>query len=101
MGRKGIRDQVLKAAWIGDAVLALYARERILREGGVVDGPKADGMTSNRFLAAYGEPSETEAEVGRVYSREGLSGAFRWIEANLMPIYERQEAKKRRREGLA
>jgi hypothetical protein len=86
------RDETLKEAWIGDAVLTLYARLRILREGESIDGAKATRMTSNQFLAAFGEPSEVEAEIGRVYSRNGLDQAFAWIEARLMPLHEKHEA---------
>lgn len=96
MPKRAGREQVLKEAWIGDAVLALYARERILREDGLIDGAKAERMTSNQFLAALAEPSEAEARIGRVYERDGLAAAFAWIEAHLMPLFERQEAKRRR-----
>jgi len=93
------RDQVLKEAWLGDAVLSLYARERILREGGGIDAEKCSRMTSNQFLGALGEASEVEAELGRVYAREGLEAAFRWIERKLMPLFERQENKRERVAG--
>ena len=35
MTRKAARDQILKHAWVGDAVLTLYVRERILRDDGL------------------------------------------------------------------
>jgi hypothetical protein len=88
------RRKILEQAWIGDAVLCLYGRRRILREGGAVDGEKFERMTSNRFLASFGEPSEVEAELGRLYEREGLEAAFLWIEQKLMPLFDRQEEKK-------
>ena len=37
MSRKANREQILKDAWIGDAVLCLYARRRILSEDGITD----------------------------------------------------------------
>ena len=86
-------------AWIGDAVLALYARAKILREDGRVDGEKCVRMTSNRFLSAIGEPTKTEAEIGRVYQRAGLQAAFAFIEQRLMPVFERQEENRRRRQS--
>ena len=49
MTRHADRAQVLKEAWIGDAVLSLHARLKILREDCAVDGQKADRMTSNQF----------------------------------------------------
>ena len=88
------RQQVLQQAWIGDAALALYARLRILAQDGGIDGPKAERMTGNQFLAALAEPSEAEARMGRVYAAEGREAAFVWIETHLMPIFERQEAKR-------
>jgi hypothetical protein len=94
MSRKANREQILKDAWIGDAVLCLYARRRILAEDGITDGVKAERMTSNQFLSAIGEPSEVEAQIGRAYESEGLAGAWRWIEERLMPIFEQQEAKR-------
>ena len=99
MPSKANRQQVLKDAWIGDAVLTLYARNRILAGEGGIDAQRVEQMTSNQFLSAYGEASETEAEIGVIYKCDGLEGAFAWIEAHLMPIYERQEAKRLRRQG--
>lgn len=94
MPKNAKREQILKDAWIGDAVLCLYARLKILREDGVTDGPKEERMTSNQFLTAWAEPSEVEAEIGRIYEREGLEAAFQWIEARLMPLFARQETKR-------
>ncbi len=73
-------------------MLALYARLKILREDGRVDGEKCKRLTSNQFLGTIGEPTKVEAEVGRVYARDGLEAAFRWIEQHVLPLFERQEA---------
>lgn len=91
------RSRILREAWIGDAVLALYARARILKQDGVLDGPKAERMTSNQFLSAFGDPAEVEAEIGRIYINEGLDAAFQFIAARYMPLYEKQEEKRHRR----
>ena len=99
MAVKRVSEQTLKEAWIGDAVLALYARRRILAQFGVTDGRRAERITSNQFLSGYGEPSATEAEIGRVFEAQGLDAAFGWIDAHLLPIFERQE-EKRLRAGL-
>lgn len=88
------RKKVLEEAWMGDAVLSLYARGRILRETRAVDSGQLERMTSNRFLAAFGDPSEVEAEVGRVYASEGLQAAFGFIEERLMPLFDKREAKR-------
>ncbi|MGC4054683.1 MAG: hypothetical protein QM757_38025 [Paludibaculum sp.] len=86
------RRHVLKDAWIGDAVLCLYARTLILREGGEVDGERYIRMTSNQFLGQLGEPSEVEARIGRMYESGGLPAAFAWMDEHLLPLYRRQEA---------
>ncbi|MEP6717223.1 MAG: ribonuclease III domain-containing protein [Terriglobia bacterium] len=88
------RRKILEEAWVGDAVLSLYARRRILKETGAVDAGRLERMTSNRFLATIGEPSEVEARLGRVFEAEGLAAAFAWIEGALMPLFERQETKR-------
>jgi 23S rRNA maturation mini-RNase III len=91
------RRTILEQAWIGDAVLSLYARSKILRDDGRQDSAKLSRMTSNQFLGARMEPAATEAEIGRIYQAEGLNAAYAWIEQNLMPLYERQEENRRQR----
>jgi hypothetical protein len=95
------RRKILEEAWVGDAVLSLYARSRILQREGAVDNARFERMTSNRFLAALGEPAEVEAEVGRIYGSAGLEAAFSWIEQKLMPLFDRQEENRLRREGAS
>ena len=90
-------EQINHEAWIGDAVLSLYARLKILREDGVLDGAKCIRLTSNHFLGARGEPSKVEAEIGRCFERHGLPGAFAWIEQHLVPLFERQEQNRARK----
>jgi len=94
------RRQVLEEAWLGDAVLTLYVREKILREDGCVDGDKSVRMTSNQFLSGFGEPSGVEAKLGRVFQAEGLAAAYAWIEERLMPRFAQQEENRRKRLGL-
>ena len=89
--------QTLEEAWIGDAVLTLYVRMRILREDSGIDGDKSMRMSSNQFLSAFGEPSEVEARIGRVYTNDGLAAAFDFIQTELMPLHEKQEAGRRLR----
>jgi hypothetical protein len=86
-------------AWIGDAVLALYARRWI-----VANAPKnADRteffkrMTSNRFLSSLGEPTRVEAKIGRVYEACGEKAAFEYIDGNILPLFKKQNAPKGRR----
>jgi hypothetical protein len=101
VAKRSNREQILKEAWIGDAVLTLYARERILREQDAIDAQTCERMTSNQFLTAIGEPSEVEAEIGRVYQREGLAGSYEWIEARLMLTFARQQENRLRKLGVS
>src|SRR5690349_3899697 len=78
-------------AWIGDAVLTLWARLKILKDDGRLDGEKCTRMTSNQFLSALGDPTKVEAEIGTVYLQHGVEAAFDYIERNLLPLFERQE----------
>ena len=93
----GKRAEVLREAWIGDAVLALFARRWILAQTGFIDGQCAARMTSNQFLNTLGAADEVEARIGRVYESEGLDAAFRWIEAELMPRFLKQESNREKR----
>jgi dsRNA-specific ribonuclease len=95
--RKERLQQTLNEAWIGDAVLSLYARRRILQEDGRIESEKFMRMTSNRFLSVVGDASEVEAELGRIYQREGLDAAFFWIEARLLPHFHKQETNRLKR----
>ena len=94
-------EQTMKEAWIGDAVLCLYARSKILLEDGLIQSDKFERMTSNRFLGAIGEASEVEAQIGRVYQRDGLDAAFEWIEERLLPEFRKQERNRQKREGTS
>ncbi|MFU8847564.1 MAG: hypothetical protein ACNA77_02445 [Opitutales bacterium] len=83
-------------AWIGDAVLALFAREWILRQNWIQPKERAERfieMTSNKFLSAIGQPTAMEAEIGVIYERDGLEAAFLHIEATYLPLFEKQQAK--------
>jgi hypothetical protein len=93
------KARLVQEAWIGDAVLSLYARLKILREDGALDGEKCVRMTSNQFLGTIGEPTKVEAEVGRVYAGAGLAAAFSWIEEHIVPMFEKQEANRLRKAG--
>ncbi len=94
------RSILLQQAWLGDAVLALYVRERILSEQGHLDGDLYTRMTSNHFLSSIGEPSAVEAEIGEHYRIGGLPAAYQFIEERLMPVFARQEANRRKRLGI-
>ncbi len=95
------RDRLQQQAWIGDAVLTLFARTRILDRERRVDADLASRMTSNRFLSAFGEPTAAEAALGRIYQERGLEASFAWIEAEWMPLFERQREKRLRGTGTA
>ena len=93
------KDQDLRhereAAWIGDAVLALFARQFVLRERNAMDGEWFTRLTSNEFLSAFGNPTRVEASIGRIYQDGGLDAAFGWIDANLIPLFRKQVTAKR------
>jgi hypothetical protein len=66
-----MRDQ----AWVGDAVLALYARRWLLRHTPkkMSDADRQqlfELFVSNQFLSSFGEPSQVEAAIGRRLSRK-------------------------------
>ena len=91
------RDQLQREAWVGDAILELYARLQILEEDQRVDGDKCRRMTSNQFLATMGDPTILEAELGRVYRDKGMEAAFHWIRLRLMLLFVRQEENRTKR----
>ncbi len=78
-------------AWVGDAVLALFVREWILRETGALDGEMFVRFTSNDFLRGLGNPTKVEAEIGVVYREHGLEAAFKYMEDKLLPRFEQRE----------
>lgn len=84
-----------EAAWVGDAVLALFARQFVLRERNAMDGEWFTRLTSNDFLSAFGNPTRVEASIGKLYLKEGLDVAFAWMDAELVPVFRKQTAKKR------
>lgn len=81
-------------AWIGDAVLALFARQFVLRERGSMDGEWFTRMTSNEFLSAFGNPTRVEASIGKLFLEQGLDAAFAWMNENLVPLFRKQIAKR-------
>ena len=86
-------------AWIGDAVLALFARQWILAEPSIAQQDRSEAfirLTANQFLSSRGEPTAVEAEIGRIYQRDGLQAAFHHIESSLLPLFKKQWAKARR-----
>ncbi|NDJ10906.1 MAG: hypothetical protein EBY17_06900 [Acidobacteriia bacterium] len=94
------RRRILEEAWIGDAVLSLWARRYVLREVGVLDAPRFERMTSNQFLVALGDPSEVEAQIGRTYEDSGLEAAFAWLDTHILPLHLKQEAKRPRKRDV-
>jgi dsRNA-specific ribonuclease len=84
-----------EAAWVGDAVLALFARQFVLRERNTMDGEWFTRLTSNDFLSAFGNPTRVEASIGTLYQKEGLEAAFKWMDAQLVPLFRKQSAAKR------
>ena len=86
--------QEREAAWIGDAVLALFARQFVLRERQTMDGEWFTRLTSNDFLSAFGNPTRVEAAIGKRYLDGGLEAAFAWMQAELIPLFRKQISKR-------
>lgn len=79
-------------AWVGDAVLALYARQWLLTEPEHPLFSRQERfvrLTSNAFLQARGEPTRVEAEIGALYQQEGLEAAFTHIRETLQPLFHK------------
>ncbi|MGJ8639036.1 MAG: hypothetical protein ACSHYA_06545 [Opitutaceae bacterium] len=92
-------NELRTKAWVGDAVLALFAREWILKQSDIPVEKRAEvfiQMTSNKFLSALGEPTKMEAEIGVVYETQGLQAAFDHIEEKFIPIYQKQRKNQRK-----
>ena len=84
-----------EAAWIGDAVLALFARQFVLHERNAMDGEWFTRLTSNEFLSAFGNPTRVEASIGKLYLSGGLPAAFAWMDEHLVPLFRKQIASRR------
>lgn len=84
-------------AWIGDAVLGLFAREWILRTCGRMDSEWFAGMTSNQFLSCFGNPTTVEAAIGSIYQSSGLEAAFDHIEHEFVPLFLKQQKNRERK----
>ncbi len=90
-----IREEREKA-WVGDAVLCLFARKFVLRERNCMDAEWFTHLTSNGFLSALGNPTSVEAKIGRIYEEQGLEPAFAWMDENLIPLFRKQIARKKK-----
>jgi len=90
---------VQERSWIGDAVLALLAREWIMAAG---DHPFAErseiyrNLTCNQFLSSLGHPAKVEAEIGNAYLAGGLEAARAFFQDRLLPLYRKQESNRRK-----
>lgn len=89
---KGEVEALRQEAWIGDAVLELYARTHVLEEKRQRDLPLKVRMVRNAFLTHLGQPTRVEAEIGKRYREGGLDAAFAWIAEHIQPLFLKQEA---------
>ena len=90
---------IREAAWLGDAVLALFARQWLLNRADIPARSRSEAfeqLTGNQFLSALGRPTEVEARIGAIYREDGLDAAFAFIEAELIPLFLRQRNNRRR-----
>jgi len=88
-------SQEREEAWIGDAVLALFARRWILTNVRCMDAELFTAMTSNQFLNTISNPTRLESRIGRRFTEEGLEAAFAFIEAEVLPQFLAQTKKVR------
>lgn len=86
-------------AWIGDAVLGLFAREWILQNEKKMNAKMFSRMTSNHFLNSLGQPTKVEAKIGRIFNKGGLKKSFKYIEEEILPLFLKQEKKRIRHAG--
>ena len=82
-------------AWIGDAVLCLFARQYILRTTGAMDPTEFTALTCNSFLSGFGPPTRIESRIGQIYQERGLESAFAHIEEEFLPLYLKQKRNRR------
>lgn len=95
-------EQQRTEAWIGDAVLALFARQWILEQDAIPPAERAEAftqLTANQFLASFGDPTAVEASIGNIYQSEGLQVAFESIERDYLPLYLKQRNNRRKTQG--
>src|SRR5688572_11647761 len=59
---KGEVESLRQEAWIGDAVLELYARRWVLEETNCRDAERKARFVRNSFLSHLGQPTRVEAE---------------------------------------
>ena len=86
---------VREQAWLGDAVLSLFAREYLLRTTRTMDPTEFTALTSNTFLSALGPPTTIEAHIGQIYQTQGLPAAYHHIQTTLLPLYLKQKRNRR------
>lgn len=98
--RKAGYEALREDAWLGDAVLSLYARSWILKNQRKMDGVSLQRFTSNQFLCCFGQPTAVEAEIGVIYREKGLDAAFTHIEQKLLPLFLRQSGLEKRAKTL-
>lgn len=88
--------KIHELAWLGDAVLGLYAREIILSkksESFHIYTEKFQKITSNEFLLRLGKPTEVEAKIGEIFKKDGIDKAYKWLDKNLLPHIQKEYGK--------
>lgn len=96
MSKSDDLKQLQEDAWLGDAVLEVYARQRVLRERGGIDEEMRKNLTRNSFLNCIANPTVAEANIGRRFRAGGLDAAWAWIAEHLEPVFAKQEANRQR-----
>lgn len=99
MSKSDDLKQLQEDAWLGDAVLEVYARQRVLRERGGIDEEMRKNLTRNSFLNCISQPTVVEAHIGRSFIAGGMDAACAWIAQHLEPVFAKQEANRMRGKG--
>ena len=84
MGAVYSMEQEKADAWMGDAVLALFARRWILDTFGRPDGALQNLVTSNQFLSRFGVPTAVEASIGRALAADGMDAALALVKERFL-----------------
>ena len=83
-------ERVRGYAWVGDAMLALFMRAKILEKCGQIDTQRFVSVTSNQFLSSFGSPTRVEAQIGILREREGEAAAMSYSEREIWPRAQKQ-----------
>lgn len=100
-----VSQELRDRAWVGDAVLALYARGLLIDCGLHADAKGTElfkNWTSNDFLRRFGDATTVEACIGDAYNAGGIEAAFLHMDQKILPrlVEEWQSFGKQNRDSI-